>query len=232
MSEGAPLQLVQSAAFARGGNRLCFVDPRDSRRCIKVQRADRSPRQKRRQAPPWKRLRRLASFDDNQQEAATYRHLQAHCGEAAFSLIPRLYGTVPTSLGPGLCSELLRDSDGRIARTLKHYLWERGEADSLGSVLEAFAQHWTALGMPSRRLLLHNIVVQCDANGPRALKVIDGLGWPDFLPLANHLPALARRKARRRIDHLHQAIAALLARRQARGDFGIHGWLDESRRLC
>ncbi|GAB3285289.1 YrbL family protein [Parahaliea aestuarii] len=232
MKRPEALQLDAARAFARGGNRLCFVDPRDSQRCIKVQRPDRSPQDKRRSAPPWKRLRSTRSFDDNQQEAMIYRLIQAHCGEAAFALVPRLHGFVPTSLGPGLCSELIRDGDGRISRTLKHYLWARGDTASLQGILADFAGQWTGLGMPSRRLLLHNIVVQCDADGPRALKVIDGLGWPDFLPLANHIPALARRKARSRVMHLQQAIITLLARREANGDFGIHGWLDESRRRC
>ncbi|MFV0278116.1 MAG: YrbL family protein [Parahaliea sp.] len=220
----------EGAAFARGGNRLCFVDPRHPERCIKVLRADRSPAQKRREATPIKRLKPLSRFDDNQQEAAVYRRIEGRIGSAAFELVPRLHGFVATSLGPGLCSELLRDDDGRIAITLKQYLWQHGESASLAPLLEHFCARWRALGMPSRHLLLHNIVLQYRGGQPAALKVIDGLGWPDLLPLAWYLPPLARRKAGQRARRLHSAILSLLDKRASGGDFGIHGWLDDTRR--
>jgi hypothetical protein len=148
-------------AFARGGNRLCFVDPRNPERCIKTLRADRSPGAKRAAAPPIKRLKPLASFDDNRQEARVFQRIERRIGEAAFELIPRLHGFVPTSLGEGLCCDLVRDDDGRIAMSLKQYLWQHGRDRWVQQALQTFGERWGTLGMPSRRLLLHNIVVQC-----------------------------------------------------------------------
>ncbi|TXS93964.1 hypothetical protein FV139_10095 [Parahaliea maris] len=232
MSDDQPVMLSgEQDAFARGGNRLCFVDPRDAGRCIKLLRADRSPGQKRREAPWIKRLKPLNAFDDNWQEAAVYRRIERRIGPAAWDLVPRLFGPVETNLGPGLCSELLRDSDGRIAITLKQYLWQYGETTTLSQLLDSFSARWQALGMPSRRLLLHNVVVQCQEDRyPVALKVIDGLGWPDLVPLAWYLPALARHKAGRRAVLLREAMNALLAK-QARGDdYGVHGWLEDAQR--
>lgn len=231
MSGGHTIALAgEQDAFARGGNRLCFVDPRDPHRCIKLLRADRSPEQKRHAAPWIKRLKPLRAFDDNWQEAAVYRRIERRIGAPAWDLVPRLFGPVETSLGPGLCSELLRDSDGRIAITLKQYLWQHGESSALSQLLDAFGSRWQALGMPSRRLLLHNVVVQCRDGAPVALKVIDGLGWPDLVPLAWYLPPLARHKAGRRAALLREAMDTLLAK-QARGDdYGVHGWLEDAQR--
>jgi hypothetical protein len=220
----------EAAAFARGGNRLCFVDPRCADRCIKTLRADRSPSAKRAAAPLIKRLKPLASFDDNRQEARVFQRIERRIGAEAFELIPRLHGFVQTSLGEGLCCDLLRDDDGRIAMSLKQYLWQRGRDRWVDRALAEFGRRWGKLGMPSRRLLLHNIVVQCREGRAQRLYVIDGLGWPDMLPLADYVPALARRMAGQRLQDLDQAIDVLLARQARQGDFGIHGWLPDARR--
>ncbi len=231
MAAGQVLELGgEEAAFSRGGNRLCFVDPRDSTRCIKVARPDRTPAIKRREAGFPKNLKPDASFDDNREEARVYAGIQRRIGEPAFELVPRLYGPVDTDLGPGLCFDLLRDADGRISVSLKQYLWQKGEAPALAAPLESFCAHWAALGMPSRKLLTHNIVVQCDETGPRGLWVIDGLGWPDLLPLARWFPPLARRRAARRIAGLRAAIREQLDRRGDPSRFGYHGWLEERQR--
>ena len=225
------VQLVsEERAFSRGGNRLCFVDPRDSDRCIKVLRADRSPARKRSERGFLKRLKPLSSFDDNLNEAQTYQRLLGAYGESLFRFAPRLYGWVATDLGKGLCSELIRDTDGRIAITLKQYLWQRGRTAALEQLLDDFSAAWIAGGIASRNLLLHNLVVQCDGDAPERLVVIDGLGWPDLVPLAYHVPAMARAKARRRTQAMQVAIDALLERRKRDADYGFHGWLEDSQR--
>ena len=120
----------------------------------------------------------------------------------------------------------------RRALSLKQYLWQRGRDRWVDAALDSFGQRWRRLGMPSRRLLLHNIVVQCADGRAQRLYVIDGLGWPDMLPLADLVPALARHKASQRLQDLDRAIDVLLARQARHGDFGIHGWLPDARREC
>ena len=96
--------------------------------------------------------------------------------------------------------------------------------------LAEFSRKWQRLGMPSRNLLLHNIVVRCCNARPEKLIVIDGLGWPDFVPVAYYLPALARRKAARKLRALELAINRLLHKRGRNEDYGYHGWLEEQHR--
>jgi hypothetical protein len=218
------------AAFTRGGNRLVFVDPRDARRCIKVLRPDRLPASKRREKGFPKNLKPVSAFDDNLQEIRVYERIARALGAEAFDCIPRIYGLVATNFGQGLCCDLVRDGDGRISLSLKQYLWQHGRNAELDDTLRRFSARWCRLGVPSRNLLLHNMVIQCSAADPQRLLVIDGLGWPDLLPLAWYWPALARRKATRKIELLYQAVDALLARRDAELDFGFHGWLEDGQR--
>jgi hypothetical protein len=219
-------------AFARGGNRVCFVDPRDASRCIKVLRADRLPEKKRQLKTFPKNLKPLARFDDNLEEVREYHRIASTIGEDAFTLIPRLHGMVDTNLGPGLCMDLVRDDDGRIAITLKQYLWMHGRDPGIDLVIGEFAERWQHLGMPSRNLLLHNIVVRCLNCRPEKLVVIDGLGWPDLVPIAYYFPALARKKSARKLRSMDQAIIRLLIKREHNADYGYHGWLEEQHRLA
>lgn len=219
-------------AFARGGNRLCYVDPRDANRCIKVLRPDRSPAKRRAKKGFPKNLRPVQSFDDNHEEFSVMTRIERHIGEPAFALISRCFGYVSTTMGEGLCSELIRDTDGLISITLKQYLWEYGVNDVLNEAVERFSNQWQALGMPSRNLLLHNIVTQRNGDAIERLVVIDGLGWADIIPAAYVFPSLARRKAARKIESLHRAIDHLLYKKANEVNYGVHGWLaDEKRKV-
>lgn len=218
-------------AFAQGGNRLCFIDPRDSNRIIKVLRPDRSADIKRAKQSFPRNLKPLRYFDENWQEQRVYQKIQAAVGDAAYDLIPRCYGLVATDCGPGLVTEMIKDDDGRVSLSLKQCIWQQGKARSLMAVVEDFVQRWGELGVPSRNLLLHNIVVQQSADGPTRLVVIDGLGWADIVPLAYRCPRLARWKAQRKAQRLPQAIDQLLEKQRTGQDWGYHGWLDEEQRI-
>ena len=145
-------------------------------------------------------------------------------------MIPQCYGFVDTDLGTGLCVEMIRDDDGAISMSLKQYLWSFGRDNTLEALLQQFAKHWQQMGMPSRNLLLHNIVVQQKKGKPYRLVVVDGLGWPDLLPLGYFSKVFARHKAGRRVLKLEQAIAVLLTKKSKGQDYGIHGWLSEEQR--
>lgn len=217
-------------AFTRGGNRLCFADPTNPQRVIKIARPDRTPAIKRAQHSFPRNLKAERYFDENWQELRVYQKIASAVGPAAYDMIPRCHGLVATDLGQGLATELIRDHDGRVSLSLKQYLWLRGQDSSLTQVIAEFIRRWGDLGMPSRNLLLHNIVVQCGADGPDRLVVIDGLGWADILPLAYVLPSLARRKARRKASRLPLAIEHLMDKQKQGKDWGYHGWLDETER--
>jgi len=218
-------------AFSQGGNRLIFLDPDNTARCIKVLRADRLPELKRREKSFPSNLKPLSAFDDNLQEYKTFKLIENTIGQAAFSLIPYCYGFVETNHGRGILTELIKDEDGKISISLKQYVWQFGFNNELKRALAEFQRRWQELGIPSRNLLLHNIVVQQDDSDIKRLVVIDGLGWPDLLPLAYWFQPLGRRKAQRKVTRLNHAIDRLLEKKSNNEAWGYHGWLEEEQRI-
>lgn len=218
------LQLSQRESFAKGGNRLCFVHPDHHDRCVKVRRPDFTLADLRRKKGGLKRLLPLRYFDDNREEFDVITDLASRHGEALFEVISRCYGFEPTDMGPGLVLELVRDASGDISQTLKAHIWRQGYTDDCVEAVETFTRRWQELGIPSRDLLLHNILVQKGADGRiRRLVVIDGLGSPNIIPFYA-MPAKSRQaKVRRKLDNLHQRIRQTLEKK-ARGEQpGLHG---------
>lgn len=214
------VQLAGAAPFARGGNRLCFVHPAHPDRCLKVRRPEFTLEDLRRSKGFPKNLRPLSWFDDNLEEFGVMQAIDRQSGEAAYELVSRCYGFEETDRGRGLTSELIRDGRGTISNTLKQYIWDHGYTPSLQAVVERFATRWTELALPSRDLLLHNILVQCgkDDADIRRLVVIDGLGSPGLIPFA-WLPFSFRQyQARRKIGKLDEKIRQLLSARET-GNF-------------
>jgi len=220
------LTLSDQKPFARGGNRLCFVHPEDAEKCIKVRRPDFTLEDRRRKKGFPKNLKPLSSFDDNQEEFTVMQQLMNSYGERVFGHVSHCFGFVETDLGKGLISELIRDTDGAISQTLKKYLWDHGLTDECKAAIKDLCDFWEREAVPSRDLLLHNIVAQ-RIQGDRIsrLVVIDGLGSAGLIPL-NWLPKSQRKKkAARKTANLHQRIGTLLDQRGQDTFPGYHGLL-------
>ena len=208
------LQLEHTKPFAQGGNRLCFVHPEHADRCIKVRRPDFSLADLRRRKGFPKNLQPLSHFDDNAEEFKVMKRFQHRYGDNAFCHISRCYGFEDTDFGSGLVSELIRDEDQKISYSLKQYLIEFGYSTALDQAIAEFSEFWERECIPSRELLLHNVVVQKNLDGSIArLVVIDGLGSPNLIPYHWYPKALQRIKAtkkvagfRRRIDKIQREI--------------------------
>lgn len=203
------------SAFSSGGNRLCFVDPNDELCCIKIARPERSPEKKRAAKSFPGNLRPLSYFDENMSDEKVYQRISSTIGDEAYTLIARCNGFVETNLGRGLSYEMIRDSDGAISMTLLRYVWQHGVTDDLQVALDLFMFEWARLGMPSRNILLHNIVVQRVESKVSRLIVIDGLGWPDLIPLGYYCKYIARKKAKRKVARLPSIIQKLLGDKAA-----------------
>ncbi len=221
----------EDKAFTRGGNRLCFVDPRDSSKCIKVLRPDRTPEIRRRQKGFPKSLRSLNSFNENLQEYKVWQEIEKGIGAEAFSYITRCYGFVDTNYGQGLVMDLVCDKDQKISKTLKQYLWEYGLTSELEKALDRFAQAWQALAIPSKKLLLHNMLLKYEGSNEYNIFVIDGLGWSSIIPIGKYVKFIAKKRASKKIVELRETIGELLVKKQADQNFGYHGWMNESQRV-
>ncbi|MBC7192120.1 YrbL family protein [Marinobacter sp.] len=220
------LVLTGHKPFAQGGNRLCFVHPEAPERCIKIRRPDFSLEDLRRSKGFPKNLRPLKSFDDNLEEWHVINTIAGRVGARAFEHIYRCFGFVDTDLGKGLVSELIRDHDGAISQTLKKYLWDHGLTEECQTAINTLCRFWKQEVIPSRDLLLHNIVVQQSQPGKiNRLVVIDGLGSAGLVPF-HWLPMTQRKKkVARKTANLHERVQTLLGQRGQDTFPGYHGLL-------
>jgi hypothetical protein len=220
------LVLKTLTPFASGGNRVCYVHPEHPNRCIKIRRPDFTLEDLRRKKGFPKNLRPLSWFDDNLEEFHVMQDIERRFGDDAFAVLSRCYGFEDTDMGKGLTSELIRNGDGRISHSLKQHVWLHGYKDELKAAVTTFSEVWLRLGIPSRDLLVHNLVVQCNADGSiRRIVAIDGIGSPNLIP-DNWLPKRARfAKVARKINNLHERINELLASRARNDPLGTLGIL-------
>lgn len=221
----------EDKAFTRGGNRLCFIDPRDNTRCVKVLRPDRSPETRRQQKGFPKNLRSLDSFNENLEEFSVWQDIEKRVGVDAFKYITRCYGFVDTEYGPGLVMDLVCDHDQKISKTLKQYLWEQGLSPTIKHAVQQFAEGWVLQSMPSKKLLLHNILLKRNKAGEFRVYVIDGLGWASIIPVSKYVKSVAKRRAEKKVRELWRSIDELLLKKKQNDNYGYHGWLDENQRV-
>ncbi|SDK11782.1 YrbL family protein [Microbulbifer yueqingensis] len=220
------ISLASEKPFARGGNRLCYVHPDDSSLCIKVRRPDFTLADCRRKKGFPKNLKPLSSFDDNLEESRVMAALEARYGELVFRHVSRCFGFVDTDMGRGLVSELIRDDNGAISQTLKKVIWDEALTDDCRQAVAALGRFWQANLIPSRHLLLHNIVVQRNRqNRIYRLVVIDGLGSPGLIPMHFFPAAVQRKKVEKKVATMHGRIEMLLGQRHEAEFPGYHGLL-------
>lgn len=224
------IALNELKPFAAGGNRLCYVDPDDASRCIKVRRPDFSIEARRASKGFPKNLKPLSSFDDNLDEFTVMENLARHYDDGVFKHISRCYGFVDTDMGKGLCSELIRDSSGEVSVSLKQYLWENDYDTACRTAVDDLCEHWLQFRVPSRDLILHNLVVQRDMTeaGQLAISrlvVIDGVGSAGIVP-GHRMPGFSQlKKAQRKVNNLHERIDDLLGDKAEGRGRGMHGFL-------
>ena len=220
------LLLKETNPFAQGGNRLCFEHPSEPHQVVKVARPDRGPAWRRARKSYPKRLLPLSWFDDNAEEHEVMRAIDQHFDDGVYELVARCYGFVDTDMGPGLVSDLIRNENGKIAHTLKQYIWDEGYTQDCRNQVKRFVEGWSHLRVPSRDLLLHNIVAPRAADGSiMRLVVIDGLGSSNLLPFYWLSQRSQANKVQRKIDNMHKRIEQLLSQRGQSEFPGYHGQL-------
>lgn len=220
------LSLNALSPFASGGNRLCYIHPRFHDRCVKVRRPDFSLEERRRKKGFPKNLRPLSSFDDSLEEFNVMRVMDRMFGEILYQHVSRCHGFEETDMGRGLVSELICDDDRCISQTLKKHIWDHGITPDIDAAVQAFADFWITHGIPSRDLLLHNIVVQRGSSGTiKRLVVVDGLGSAGIIPMQWQPKAMRSAAAKRKIANMRERMQTLAGQRGTEKFPGFHGLL-------
>ena len=187
---------VQS--FAEGGNRKCYINPINTKRCLKVLHENLLENLYK-NSSWYKRLGNSDSLDDNLRERNAYNQkaIRSPINSSIWDHLAIWYGMVETNLGPASETELITN-EGEIAETLETYLFREGLTPEIKSALRNF-ENWLRTHLVlTKNIIPHNIVIKKE-NGSLMLKIIDGLGSKSFIPLPKYSKFFARIYVERRI---------------------------------
>lgn len=213
------ISLKDREPFAFGGNRLCFRHPANPERCLKVVRPDRTPAIRRAEKRFPANLRPLSTYDENLVEFITLNHLHCNCPSQITRHLARSFSLVETDLGTAHETELVCDSDGRIAQTLEQYIWRNGMDSTVKQAIRIFKQDWSTKPPNTRDLIPHNFVIKLDVDSAHLI-LIDGFGRrPKFsFPFAYKLAKLRLKSRLKDFDYRVQ----LITKRKSAGEGPMH----------
>ena len=185
-------------SFAEGGNRKCYINPTNPKRCLKVLHENLLEDLKK-NSVWYKRLGNIEGLDDNLREEKAYKQkaISYPINSSIWDHLAKWYGMVETSLGPASETELIIN-EGEIAETLEAYLFREGLTPEIKSALSNFENWLRAHLVLTKNIIPHNIVIKKD-NGLLILKIIDGLGSKSFVPLPEYSKFFAKTYVERRI---------------------------------
>ncbi len=186
------IQLDDFLFVGAGKTRKVYSHPSDFKKCIKIEAHNvLNPVTLKRRKKAAIRERRYLS-----------RYARKQCD---FTQLARFWGDVDTNLGPGEIYDLVRDDDGNVAQSLGHYLREGMAFEEVKSLLDDLQAYMITNGIIPTDLHVGNVVVQKLDSGNK-LVIVDGIGNPEFLKLADYVKALSTSKIKRRIKRLRNKI--------------------------
>jgi hypothetical protein len=206
--------------LAFGANRVCIVDPEDSRYCLKYER----PLRERTPVGAREALRRrlgfwFPMFGDNRSELRAYRRLRERLGAAPDGVVAACHGIVVTAHGPALRCDCAIGADGAPAPSLYRCLFgddandRRHGADALCSAVDRLEAWLLKHHVPLFDLNSGNFVVveNRSDDGATRLDLIcvdlkSMISSKEILPISRWIPPLMRRKIQRRAERLRQRI--------------------------
>jgi PhoP regulatory network protein YrbL len=172
-----PLHLDHDLLIGRGGVRTVYQHPNDTDKCIKLLFNEKKKRAVQRE------------------EAYLRKYWSAH---KPFDHLSRFFGHCHTTLGRGGIFELIKDYDGAISNPLAAFLPGNNLADKLSPTQIA-----SLLFHLRNHLLIHCIIVSDPAPGNIVVKyitpdhptlvLIDGIGNPHFIKIADYSQRAARK---------------------------------------
>lgn len=176
------ITLDPTTKFGKGLHREVFVHPENENLCIKVVT--------------------YGNQQETKREQAYYRQLQKR--NIAWDLLPKFHGNVDTNLGPGAVFDVIRDPNGKVSKTLEHYLADaefvENNRQDIQTALKNLKQYLLQYHIMSMAIKPKNVLYQLADNGPGNLFIIDNIGNSDFIPICNYVHFLADQKISRRWD--------------------------------
>lgn len=172
--------------IGRGDERVCYQNPSDPARCIKVSRKEKCKQSRR--------------------EIRYFRYLVRR--GVSFAHIPKFYGVIETEDLIGIEQELIQTPSGTHPLDIRHYLKQNLSE-------EQHQEFWRALAKLKSYMLRYNII-PCDLvmsnmlvleePGGMRIMLVDGLGGAEVIPFSDYIPYLGRKKINRKWKRFIQGV--------------------------
>jgi len=178
------LDLESASVVGKGLHRVCYAHPQDERLCVKV----------------LLQLQSKTPLIEAEREAKYYRFLDKK--NVPWTMLPKFHGEVLTNRGQGYIFDLIRDYDGEISKTLKHYLASPIETNNyyegLSAAFDLLRGYLLAWKIVTMTIKAKNILYQKLNQREGRLVIIDNIGHSDFIPVCDYIDFMAERKIRRK----------------------------------
>lgn len=184
------LYINETDLIGKGAHRLCYKHPENKSQCIKIV------------------VRGHDCALEIEREKTYYRHLQKR--GVSWDMIPRYYGDIETSLGPGSVFDLIFDEDFSVSKSLEYYLSSEGRTEqyyeSLSHSLFALKNYLMQNRIITMNIKPYNILCQKRTSGIARLFVIDNIYNSEFIPVSTYLGFFARRKISRKWQRFENSL--------------------------
>jgi len=195
------LKISHTEPMAQGGRRYVYVHPDDDHKVVKILKNHSKPDARRKAAAWYKRLRPLDHFDDNIRELNAFISLRLK-SKAVLPFFPHCDGLIETDKGFAIMTDCIRDDSGNVSLNMREYREKNGITVELLKALDVFISMLKKYSIITRDIHDHNLMVQKTATGLHIV-MIDGLGNSDFIPIANSISLIAKRKIKRKIRRFY-----------------------------
>lgn len=177
--------LNENDFIAKGSHRSIFKYT-DPDKCLKVVTS------KKKSHRWYKKFRPLSWYNENLKEIKTYK-LFTKKPKEIFEFLPRFYGTIETNLGQAMIIEYINNS-----LTIYDFITKYGLNDDLKIEINRMFNIFYKNNIQIRDPNLNNYIIKIIDNKPK-IKIIDGIGNSQLIPLADYIPFIGKKQIVRRI---------------------------------
>lgn len=190
------LILDKNGYITKGNNRLLFLLDDFPGKCLKISTPERM-RELRKNTTHWyKKIRPITCFSENLKDLRGYKVIDKKIANDVYDYIPNYYGIIKTNLGDGILIEYIDN-----AISIRQYIQKNGFTDILKNELEKLFKILYKNNIQVRDLNLSNFIVKITDNNKIMLKLIDGLGNSQLIPLASWFIYIGRKQIRKRFGY-------------------------------
>lgn len=175
-----------------GHHRVCYIDPEDNTKCIKVV------------YNPSKH-----ASQEIRRELSYYRRLQRTLKD--WSGIPKYYGEVETSLGKGYVYDRIMDFDGKPSQTMQERykdLDKSGLKDEMMRLVEQLEDYLLKNHVVTMSLKPFNILCHRVSETEIVPVICDNIGSASFIPIEVVCPWFAKNREKKMIKRMLRSMSS------------------------